>query len=59
MKGDDSATLDRPRRHPKFDAGVVSPLLARRAQRKNENSAPAPAPIINNNISLDAFAEVF
>lgn len=59
MKDDDSATLDRPPRHPKFDAGVVSPLLARRAQRKNENSTHAPAPIINNNISLDAFAEVF
>lgn len=59
MKDDDSATLDRPPRHPKFDTGVVSPLLARRAQRKKENSAFAPAPIINNNISLDAFAEVF
>jgi hypothetical protein len=59
MKDDDSATLDKPPHHPKFDAGVVSPLLTKRAQRKTENSAPAAAPIINNNISLDAFAEVF
>jgi hypothetical protein len=59
MKDDDSANLDRPPRHPKFDAGIVSPLLARRIQRKNENSTSASAPIINNNISLDAFAENF
>jgi hypothetical protein len=59
MKDDDSATLDRPPRHPKFDAGVVSPLLARRAERKKENTVAAPAQIINNNISLDSFAEVF
>ena len=59
MKDDDSATLFRPPRHPKFDAGVVSPLLTRRAERRKEKLASAPAPIINNNISLDAFAEVF
>lgn len=59
MKDDDSATLDRPPRHVKFDAGALSPLLARRAQRKKESLVPAPAPIINNNISLNAFAEVF
>jgi hypothetical protein len=60
MKDDDSATLDRLPRHSKFDMGVVSPLLARRAQRKKENAAAAPAaPVINNNISLNTFAEVF
>lgn len=59
MKDDDSTTLNRPPHHPKFNAGIVSPLLTKCAQIKKENSASAAAPIINNNISLDAFTEVF